>query len=363
MVLTPDTEFGFLLGEEIAESIVLSPGQLSEFPEGVLTLGGDDTVQGSSDSERILANQGADFVLGGAGNDTIFGGKQGDFLNGEAEDDILYGNLGEDILEGGSGNDQLYGGQENDSVSGGMGNDTLYGDRGHDTLTGGAGADVFGLGNSTQDRDILTDFEDGVDLLLLPDGVNQVTVQNIGNNQTSIRLTLTGEEILILEGIAAAAITSADFVNSDLTVASEMTTDIVENTEFIQEVIQLTNQFRQDNGLNDLTFDPQLATAAQSHSENMALQDFFSHTGADGSSIGDRVDATGYNFSTAGENIAAGQSTPASVVEGWINSPGHRANLLNPDFTEIGVGYALLENDTGDVNYTHYWTQVFAAPQ
>lgn len=62
-----------------------------------------------------------------------------------------------------------------------------------------------------------------------------------------------------------------------------------------------------------------------------------------------------------GENIAAGQSTPESVVQGWINSSGHRANLLNADFTELGVGYTYLETDTGAVNYSRYWTQIFGS--
>ncbi|MGB3536001.1 MAG: CAP domain-containing protein [Microcoleaceae cyanobacterium] len=363
MVLFPNTEFGFMMGDNSAESIVLSPGQLSSFPFGVLTLGGNDTVGGSSDSELILTNTDLDSVFAGDGNDTVFGGKQGDFLNGEGGNDFLYGNLGEDTLDGGIGDDQLFGGRDNDSVVGGLGNDIVYGDLGNDILTGGEGADVFGLGTSSDDRDIITDFEDGVDLLRLPSNFNEVTIQDIGNNQTSITLTLTGEEIVILEGIEASAISSDDFDNGGVIVngGSPITEPPIDSS-FVDEVVQLTNQFRQDNGLDPLSFDPQLATAAQTHSQNMAIEDFFSHTGVDGSNIGDRVDAVEYDFFTAGENIAAGYSTPETVVDGWINSDGHRANLLNPDFTEIGVGHFFLENDTGDTNFNHYWTQVFAAP-
>ncbi len=360
MVLVPDTEFGFWLGDNSPESVILSPGQLSGFPLGVLTVGGNDTVQGSSDSELILTNTDSDSVLAGGGNDTVFGGKQGDFLDGEAGNDFLYGNLGEDTLQGGIGDDQLYGGRDNDLVVGGEGNDTVYGDLGNDILTGGGGVDVFGLGTSSNDRDVITDFEDGIDLLRLPDGINQVTIQDIGNNQTTISLTLTGEEIVTLAGIEASAITSDDFDNGGVVVGGSQTESTVNS--LINEVIQLTNQFRQDNGLNALSFDPQLATAAQTHSQNMAIEDFFSHTGINGSNIGDRVDATGYDFFTTGENIAAGYSAPEDVVEGWINSDGHRENLLNPDFTEIGVGYFFLENDIGNINYNHYWTQVLAAP-
>lgn len=111
-----------------------------------------------------------------------------------------------------------------------------------------------------------------------------------------------------------------------------------------------------------MKFDDKLNFAADEHSQNMANQDFFSHTGKDGSSAGDRIDTAGYDWSSWGENIAAGYATPQDVVDGWISSPGHRANMLNNNFEEIGVGHFNLENDTGNVNYNHYWTQVFADP-
>jgi Ca2+-binding RTX toxin-like protein len=93
----------------------------------------------------------------------------------------------------------------------------------------------------------------------------------------------------------------------------------------------------------------------------MALQDYFSHTGKDGSTAATRSKKVGYEAYYLGENIAAGYSTPQSVVQGWINSSGHRANLLNVNYTELGVGYEFLSNDTGSVNYYHYWTQVFGS--
>ena len=133
-------------------------------------------------------------------------------------------------------------------------------------------------------------------------------------------------------------------------------------TELINQVVELTNIERANAGLQPLTLDLQLVDAAQDHSGDMAQDDFFSHTGADGSTVGSRVTDTGYQYSTVGENIAAGQTTAAEVVEGWMNSDGHRANILNANFTEIGIGYEYLENDTGSVNYNHYWTQVFGTP-
>ncbi|MEM9149647.1 MAG: CAP domain-containing protein [Cyanobacteria bacterium P01_F01_bin.3] len=130
---------------------------------------------------------------------------------------------------------------------------------------------------------------------------------------------------------------------------------------FIDEVLRLTNEFRVQQGRKPLTLNVELNEAAQKHSESMANDDFFSHTGKSGDSVGQRATDAGYTWNRVGENIAAGQRTPADVVKGWINSPGHRANLLNPGFTDIGLGYFLLENDQGSINYNTYWTQVFGA--
>ena len=100
-----------------------------------------------------------------------------------------------------------------------------------------------------------------------------------------------------------------------------------------------------------------LTRVAQAHSEDMARREYFSHTNPDGRSPFDRMTAAGYKYSLAAENIAAGQTTPHSVIDAWMNSPGHRANILNCGLTEIGVGYA-----TGG-SYRHYWTQAFGTPQ
>lgn len=128
---------------------------------------------------------------------------------------------------------------------------------------------------------------------------------------------------------------------------------------FIDKVVQLTNSYRAQNGLAALELNLKLNNVAQSHSQDMALCDYFSHTGSNGCSSSDRVLNAGYNYSYVGENIAAGYATPEEVVQGWINSPGHRANILNANFKEIGIGYYYLANDTGSVNYNYYWTQEF----
>ena len=134
--------------------------------------------------------------------------------------------------------------------------------------------------------------------------------------------------------------------------------DNASNT-FAQEVLRLTNEFRAEQGSAPVTLNQKLAQAAQGHSVDMATQDFFSHTAKDGDTLTDRVKQVEYSYRNIGENIAAGQSTPEAVVAAWKKSPGHRANMLNPQFAELGVGYYNLKNDTGSVNYNRYWTQVF----
>jgi uncharacterized protein YkwD len=132
-------------------------------------------------------------------------------------------------------------------------------------------------------------------------------------------------------------------------------------SQFAQEVLALTNQFRATQGLAALTLNPELVAAADRHSADMLNQDYFDHTGRNGSKPWDRAGAVGYAASTIGENIAAGYGSAESVVQGWINSPGHRANLLNFRYTEMGLGYSSSAQDTGTVNYGNYWTQMFGS--
>lgn len=134
------------------------------------------------------------------------------------------------------------------------------------------------------------------------------------------------------------------------------------NQQDIFRVVELTNTERSKAGLSPLKFNPVLGAAAQKHSVDMALNDFFGHTGSTGSQLGDRISSEGYKWSYCAENVYAGGSTPEDAVQGWMNSTGHRDNILSPNATEIGVGYYFLADDTGQINYNHYWTQVFAAP-
>jgi uncharacterized protein YkwD len=130
-------------------------------------------------------------------------------------------------------------------------------------------------------------------------------------------------------------------------------------TQFEQQVIVLVNQERATNGLPALAFNVAIGNAARGHSDDMARNNFFSHTGSNGSNPGTRLTAAGYNWSFYAENIAAGYQTPADVVKGWMSSPGHRANILARSAREIGAGYV----ERAGTAYGKYWTLNFGAPR
>ncbi|MFF9909033.1 CAP domain-containing protein [Streptomyces sp. NPDC013457] len=121
-----------------------------------------------------------------------------------------------------------------------------------------------------------------------------------------------------------------------------------------EEVVRLVNVERAAAGCKALTIDADLTEAAQEYTDDMAATGNFSHTGTDGSQPQDRIEAAGYTWSRSGENIAKGQADAAAVMDAWMHSPGHRANILNCDFTEIGVG---VSTDGGP-----WWTQDFGTP-
>lgn len=109
---------------------------------------------------------------------------------------------------------------------------------------------------------------------------------------------------------------------------------------------------------SELKWNCNLVTAADTHTRDMASNNFFSHTGSDGLSVSNRVTATGYRWRAVGENIAAGQPTEEVVMQDWIDSPGHCKNIMNPTYEDFGS--AVIFTDQAD--FSSYWTQVFAAP-
>jgi len=120
--------------------------------------------------------------------------------------------------------------------------------------------------------------------------------------------------------------------------------------EYEQEVIRLVNVERTKQGLKELKYDWELARVARYKSEDMRDNNYFSHNSPVYGSPFDMMKNFGINYKAAGENIAKGQSTPEQVVKAWMNSSGHRANILSTKFTHIGVGYA---------KNGHIWTQQF----
>jgi uncharacterized YkwD family protein/spore coat assembly protein SafA len=119
------------------------------------------------------------------------------------------------------------------------------------------------------------------------------------------------------------------------------------------QVVQLTNQERAKNGLKALTQDWELSRVARYKSMDMRDKNYFSHTSPTYGSPFTMMKNFGITYRSAGENIAAGQTTAQEVVRAWMNSPGHRANILSGNYTHIGVGYAQ------GGSQRHYWTQMF----
>ncbi|MFJ7839180.1 CAP domain-containing protein [Lysinibacillus sphaericus] len=131
---------------------------------------------------------------------------------------------------------------------------------------------------------------------------------------------------------------------------SNPTTTTSDVNAYEQEVVKLTNAERTKAGLKALQTDDKLMAAAREKSQDMQSKKYFSHTSPTFGSPFDRMKALGITYKSAGENIAQGQRSPQEVVQAWMDSPGHRANILNANYTHIGVGY---------VKSGNYWTQQF----
>ena len=124
-------------------------------------------------------------------------------------------------------------------------------------------------------------------------------------------------------------------------------------SSFQQEVVRLVNVERSKRGLSQLTFNAELSNVATIKSQDMINKNYFSHTSPTYGSPFDMMKKFNISYKAAGENIAKGQTSPAQVVNSWMNSQGHRENILSTKFTDIGIGVAK------DSNGTLYWTQMF----
>ena len=128
------------------------------------------------------------------------------------------------------------------------------------------------------------------------------------------------------------------------------------NGTYEQQVVNLVNQERAAAGLSALTVNTKLAGMAEKKAEDLRDNHYFDHNSPVYGSPFDMMRQFGISYKSAGENIAKGQRTPEEVMNGWMNSPGHRANILNSSYTEIGVGYVTDGSGTG------YWVQEFIRP-
>lgn len=167
---------------------------------------------------------------------------------------------------------------------------------------------------------------------------------------------------IMVWGISASHLTIKKQTNKPLTIAA------CESRELLREqMVELINRARAESRVcgelpfssaPPLIWNETLEGAALSHSVNMARKNFFAHRGPGGTHVGNRVDSLGYNWRVVGENIYGGIDTVVEAVEGWLESPGHCKNIMNPDFTEVGA--ACVQNTRS--HYESYWTQVFASP-
>ncbi|QPC48159.1 SafA/ExsA family spore coat assembly protein [Mangrovibacillus cuniculi] len=156
-------------------------------------------------------------------------------------------------------------------------------------------------------------------------------------------------------GLSEIISANTQFSNPNLIYPGDrVTIPTIEGTKSVEsEVVRLTNVERQKQGLPALKQDWQVARVARYKSADMRDNNYFSHTSPTYGSPFDMMRNFNVSYRSAGENIAAGQPTAAEVVRDWMNSPGHRKNILSSGYTHIGVGYAK------GGSYTHYWTQMF----
>ncbi|MDQ0883919.1 CAP domain-containing protein [Peribacillus sp. V2I11] len=134
---------------------------------------------------------------------------------------------------------------------------------------------------------------------------------------------------------------------------SNHTVNREESQSVEQQVLSLVNEERSKSGLPSLEMDSDISNVAILKSEDMRDNNYFNHTSPSYGSPFDMMKSFGISYEYAGENIAAGQPSADAVMKSWMNSPGHKANILNKNYTHIGIGHV-----TGG-KYTHYWTQQF----
>ena len=185
-------------------------------------------------------------------------------------------------------------------------------------------------------------------------GETEMTV----NNETIVLDTppviINDYTLVPLRAVSEAAGAKVNWDGGERTVTITTANEELPFEEWAREVMRLTNAERKKAGLNPLKWNETLALFAEMHCEDMIERNFFSHVNPDGEDPFDRIKYFDIEYWSAGENIGAGQNSPKMVVEEWMNSETHRANILNPDFKSIGV--SVLKGGS----YGIYWVQEFA---
>ncbi|WP_226658396.1 SafA/ExsA family spore coat assembly protein [Pseudalkalibacillus hwajinpoensis] len=193
-----------------------------------------------------------------------------------------------------------------------------------------------------------------VTVLFLPDVAHGQTTYTVKSGDTLWKISKR-YRIGLTEIIRA----NQQFENPDLIYPGDQVNvptanpSIEKSKDVGHQVMELTNKERAKNGLSPLTWNWQVARVARYKSSDMRDKNYFSHQSPTYGSPFSMLENFGVSYRSAGENIAAGQATPEEVVKAWMNSEGHRKNILNPGYTQIGVGYV-----TGG-SYGYYWTQMF----
>ncbi|WP_309115424.1 CAP domain-containing protein [Saccharothrix sp.] len=154
-----------------------------------------------------------------------------------------------------------------------------------------------------------------------------------------------GKERALVACAAAAVLAAVTAQQSDAQPANRVSA--------ADRVVELVNAERAGAGCGAVKVDGRAQSAAQSHADDMAARDYYDHVSPEGRDAGDRLDAAGYPWRRVAENIHKGPTTPEDAMRDWMNSPGHRANILNCELHDLGVGV----NTSGS-----YWVQVFASP-
>ncbi len=287
---------------------------------------------------------------------SIEGTDAGEWINGDS---------GDNWISAGGGDDEIYAPLGNNSIDGGSGTDSVlvYGGLKADYAVSTLNDGSFLLRGADLNGNTAVNMLRSVERIIFDDGVVNLNSTDAAAGQASRDFMAAPMEMLESPSVETAADDAPQLETAPQFLAATRSAapaaPVVE-VDFLSRVVELTNDIRRQNGLSDLSVNGQLQQAAETHSTDMANQDFFSHYSIDGSMPWDRGQDAGYDYRFYGENIAAGQTTPEAVVQAWVNSPSHLANILNADYTEIGVGYTYLQNDTGNVNYNHYWAQEFS---